>query len=197
MPSASLILKTPAVYIKNLVFGLWLRDARFKLSRIQKYLRLSETILDIGAGPGSLCLLLERGGYNVTPLDVKDRALTDEVKPTIYDGVTLPFKEGSFDTALILTVLHHTANPRCVLLEAKRVAANIIIIEDVYTNVFQQYLTYIFDSIFNFELTGHPHSNKTDSEWKELFRELGLTLKDSRCDRFLLFFRQVTYHLGK
>ena len=197
MFSASIILKTPAVYISNLIFGLWLKDARFKLARIRKYLRLNETILDIGAGPGSVCLLLDEDGYFVTPIDVEDRSLTDEVKPTIYDGITLPFKGGSFDAALILTVLHHTENPRCILLEAKRVAGKIIIIEDIYTNVFQQYLTYTLDSIFNFEFVGHPHGNKSDGEWKELFYELGLTLKDCRYDRFLLFFRQATYYLEK
>lgn len=197
MSSASLILRTPVLYIRQLIFGLWLKDARFKLARIRKYLKRGERLLDIGTGPGSVCLLLGEDGYDVTPLDVRDRTLTRQVEPVIYDGKTLPFQEGSFDTALVLTVLHHTEDPRGILLEAKRVSGKIIIIEDIYTNAFQKYLTYIFDSIFNLEFLGHPHSNKPDSEWEELFSELGLTLKEARYDSFLVFFRQVVYCLEK
>jgi SAM-dependent methyltransferase len=191
----SLLKETPVTLLKNLIFRLWLADARFKLTRIRNYLRLDDRILDIGTGAGSVCILLETEGYNVTPLDVYDRTLTERIKPVMYDGNTIPYSEKSFDTALIATVLHHTEDPRTILSEAKRVASNIVIIEDVYTNVFQKYLTFIFDSLFNFEFRGHPHSNKTDSEWKELFEELGLTLKGSRYDRFLYFFRQATYCL--
>jgi len=187
--------RPPAIFLKNLIFSLWLKDARFKLTRIRKYLAHNDRILEIGAGAGSVCTLLEAEGYKLTPLDVEDRTLTDHIKPVIYDGETIPYSEKSFDTALILTVLHHTKDPARILSEAKRVAGNIIIIEDIYNNTFQQYLTYIFDSLFNFEFTGHPHSNKTDSEWKELFEALGLTLKGVRYDRFLFFFRQVTYYL--
>lgn len=182
-------------FLKNLAFRLWLADARFKLTRIRNYLRSGDRILDIGAGAGSVCILLEAEGCNVTPLDVEDRTLSEQIKPVIYDGITIPYSEKSFDTALLLTVLHHTQDPLTILSEAKRVATNVIIIEDIYTNTFQRYLTYIFDSLFNFEFIGHPHSNKTDTEWKELFDELGLTLKDSRYDRFLLFFKQATYCL--
>jgi len=197
MSSASLILRTPVLYIRQLIFGLWLKDARFKLARIRKHLKRGERLLDIGTGPGSVCLLLGEEGYDVTPLDVRDRTLTREVEPVIYDGSTLPFQEGSFDTALVLTVLHHTEDPHGILLEAKRVSGKIIIIEDIYTNSFQKYLTYIFDSIFNLEFLDHPHSNKPDSEWKELFSELGLTLKEARYDRFLVFFKQAAYYLEK
>ena len=191
----SLLKKTPVTYLKYLIFRLWLKDARFKLRRIRKYLAPSDRILDIGAGAGSICTLIEAEGYDVTPLDVEDRTLSERIKPVIYDGRTIPYSDKSFDKALILTVLHHTEDPERVLSEAKRVTSNIIIIEDIYTNNFQQYLTYVFDSLFNFEFTGHPHSNKTDSEWKELFGKLGLTLVDSRYDAFLLFFRQATYYL--
>jgi len=191
----SLLKKTPVTYLKYLIFRLWLKDARFKLMRIRKYLAHNDRILDIGAGAGSVCTLIQSEGYNVTPLDIEDRTLCERIKPVIYGGDTIPYSEKSFDKALILTVLHHTEDPERVLSEAKRVANNIVIIEDTYTNIFQRYLTYIFDSLFNFEFIGHPHSNKTDSEWKVLFRKLGLTLVDSRYDTFLLFFRQATYYL--
>lgn len=187
---------SPKTLLKGLVFHFWLKDARFKLNRIRKFLTQGAKILEIGAGSGSVCLLLRQEGYTVTPLDIKNKTLTGRVNPVLYDGQTMPFANKSYNTALILTVLHHTPDPERILREAMRVADNIIIIEDIYDNKFQQYLTYLFDSIFNLEFIGHPHSNKTDGEWKELFSKLGLTLKSCQHDRFLLLFKQATYSLG-
>jgi 2-polyprenyl-3-methyl-5-hydroxy-6-metoxy-1,4-benzoquinol methylase len=183
--------------LKELVFKVWLRDAKFKIERIQEHLSPKDRILDIGTGPGSVCLLMNGEGYNVTPVDVIDQTLSPEIEPEIYNGKKLPYENSSFDTALILTVLHHTSNPEEILLETKRVANKIIIIEDIYSNPFQKYLTYFVDSIVNMEFWGHPHSNKSDREWKELFIELGLKLKGAKYNRFLLFFRQATYYLEK
>jgi len=183
--------------LKELVFKVWLWDAKFKIERISEYLSLKDKILDIGTGPGSVCLLMQREGYNLTPVDVIDQTLSSEVEPNIYSGKKLPYKNSSFDTALILTVLHHTTNPRDVLLEAKRVSKKIIIIEDIYSNPIQKYLTFFVDSIVNLEFVSHPHSNKSDSEWKKTFIELGLQLRDAKYDRFLLFFKQATYFLEK
>lgn len=179
------------------IFKIWLWDAKFKIERISEYLSPKDKILDIGTGPGSVCLLMNRRGYNLTPIDVQNRTLSQEIEPEIYDGKNLPYKNASFDSALILTVLHHTPNPEEILLEAKRVADKIIIIEDIYTNPIQRYLTYFVDSIVNMEFSGHPHSNKSDREWKEVFLELGLKLKAAKYHRFLLFFRQATYYLEK
>ena len=179
------------------IFKIWLWDAKFKIERISEYLSPKDKILDIGTGPGSVCLLMNGDGYNVTPIDVIDQTLSPEIAPEIYNGKKPPYNNSSFDTALILTVLHHTSNPEEILLEAKRVADKIIIIEDIYTNPIQRYLTYFVDSIVNMEFSGHPHSNKSDNEWKDVFIELGLKLKAAKYSRFLLFFRQATYYLEK
>jgi len=184
-------------FLKELIFKVWLWDARFKIKRIAEYISPKDKILDIGTGPGSVCLLMKREGYILTPIDVEDQTLSKEIKPEIYDGKNLPYKNASFDSALILTVLHHTPDPKEVLLEAKRVAKKIVVIEDIYTNPLQKYLTYFVDSIVNLEFSGHPHSNKSDNEWKDVFIELGLKLKAAKYSRFLLFFRQATYYLEK
>lgn len=185
------------VFLKKLVFKIWLWDARQKMARIGIYLKKSDKLLDVGTGPGSVCLLLKKNKFNITPLDIQDLSLTDEVKPEIYDGKRMPFKNDTFDIALILTVLHHTSNHEEIVLEAKRVAKRIIIIEDIYRNTIQKYLTYFMDSLVNFEFCGHPHTNKNDEEWKRLFNKLDLKLKDAQYNVFLLFFRQATYYLEK
>ena len=184
-------------FLRQIIFKVWLWDAEFKLKRITKFLSPKDKILDIGTGPGSVCLLLQQTGYHVTPIDVEDQTFSEDVDPQIYDGNKLPYKDNSIDTALILTVLHHTSDPVQVLSEAKRVAKKIIIIEDIYSNPIQKYLTYIVDSIVNLEFRDHPHSNKSDKEWKHTFANLGLNLNEARYDRFLLFFKQATYFLEK
>ena len=184
-----------ARFLKRLVFNIWLWDARQKFQRIAGYLQKSDKILDVGCGPGSTCLLLKNHGYDVAPLDIRNLSLAPEIRPLIYGGKTMPFVNDAFDVALILTVLHHTPDPRAVLLEAKRVAQRIIVIEDIYTNRVQQYLTYLMDSLVNLEFFGHPHSNKSDPEWKKLFSELELKLKEAKSQRYLLLFRQATYYL--
>ena len=176
-------------FLKEQIFKIWLWDAKFKIKRIREHISQTDRILDIGTGPGSVCLLLNREGYKLTPLDVIDQTLTSEIEPEIYNGKKLHYKDSSFDTALILTVLHHTSNPEEILSEAKRVSNKIIVIEDIYSNPIQKYLTFIVDSIVNMEFAGHSHSNKNDTEWKTTFNKLGLKLKATRYDRFLLFFR--------
>lgn len=183
--------------LKKLVFRAWLWDAHQKLARIQGYLKKDDRLLDIGTGPGSLALLLRQSGFQTTTLDVQDMSLTDEIRPRLYDGDRLPFADDTFDVALILTVLHHARAPEQIILEAKRVARRIVIIEDVYDNILQRYLTYCADSLFNLDFSAHPHSNKRDGEWRKLFAALGLKLRDARCDRFLYFFKQATYYLER
>lgn len=184
-------------FLKEWIFKVWLWDAKFKIVRISNYLSKKESILDIGTGPGSVCLLMNREGYNVALIDIIDQALSPEIDPEIYNGKKLPYNDNSFDTALILTVLHHTSNSEEIISEAKRVSDKIIIIEDIYSNSFQKYLTFFVDSIVNMEFAGHPHSNKSDREWKETFNKLRLKLKAAQYNRFLLFFKQATYYLEK
>jgi ubiquinone/menaquinone biosynthesis C-methylase UbiE len=172
-------------------------DAEQKLSHIKKYLNKSDKILDIGSGPGSVYMLLKKKGFNVVPVDVQDLSFTNEAKPIIYNGEKLPFKNGNFDVALILTVLHHTPYPERIVLEAMRVAKRIIVIEDVYYNKIQKYLTYFLDSFLNLEFLGHPHSNKDDNGWQALFRRLGLKLNGMQHKRFILLCKQTIFYLEK
>ncbi|MCH8029342.1 MAG: methyltransferase domain-containing protein [Candidatus Dadabacteria bacterium] len=181
--------------LKALVFKLWLWDARSKLRRIERYLRKNEKIIDIGSGSGSVTLLLRESGCDVTPVDVRNLTLTDEAGPRIYDGVRLPFDDGEFDVALMLTVLHHARDPERVLLEAKRVARRMVVIEDIYTTALQKHLTYFADSLVNLEFLEHPHNNKTDGVWRELFKRLGLELVDAQYQSFLGCFTQAGYFL--
>ncbi len=176
---------------------LWLWDARQKLEKIAPYLSKNEHILEVGSGLGTVAHTLRQADYQVEPLDIQNHSLFPEIQPTIYDGRHFPYEDNHFDTVLILTVLHHTPHPEQIVAEAQRVGRKIIIIEDIYQNIFQKYLTFAVDSVVNWEFVGHPHSNRTDRAWRATFAKLGLEIKASYAYRFVGFFRQVLYVLER
>jgi ubiquinone/menaquinone biosynthesis C-methylase UbiE len=148
------------------------------IDHFKKYLRPGEKLLDVGAGVGNIAWHLQQQGYPTTPLDVENLSFTPEITPVLYDGRHMPFKDKEFDSALILTVLHHIPRKQQVpvLLESLRVAKRLIIIEDVHYNWPHKLITMLLDSLFNLEFIGHPHSNKSDAEWRAVFAKLGLKI---------------------
>ena len=181
--------------LKGLVFRLWLADARAKERQFLEFLRPDDRILDLGSGPGSVCQCLRARGFAVTPVDVEDVALDRAQRPQLYDGRRLPFAAGAFDVALVLTVLHHTRDPALVLAEACRVARRVVVIEDVFANAAQKYLTWWADSVLNLEFRGHPHTNRTDAGWRRLFAARSWRLERARRRCVAGIFQQQTYLL--
>ena len=173
------------------------KRVEIKIGHLLPHLTKEEKALDIGTGNGGICHALLAEGRNVQPLDIKDISFFPEVRPLIYDGTTLPFKDDSFDAALLITMLHHTPDPEAILMEALRVAPKLIIMEDIYTNVFQKHLTFFTDSLVNLEFEGHPHTNRNDAGWKQLFEALNLELISVEYRRTLVFFKQVVYVVRK
>ena len=128
-----------------------------------------------------------------TEIDIVDSSYSADLRPDVYDGISFPYNDGAYTTALLLTVLHHTLDPDAILREAARIARRVIIIEDVYDSVWQRKYTKIADSITNLEFFGHPHTNRSDSEWRTTFDTLGFELLHAETRRFAAFFRQAVY----
>ena len=182
--------------LKNVVRFLERVRNKGVLECFEDYLKKGDRILDFGCGLGGVSEKLVSDGYEVVSLDVRDISLTD-VKPVIYDGKKIPFKNDSFDVALVLAVLHHTPDPEKLLKEIGRVAERIVLLEDVYDDWFGKYITLFFDSLFNLEFFGHPHSNKSDKEWKECFKKLGFSLVGEDKKRSMVFFKHGIYFLER
>lgn len=181
-----------------------IRDRKIGLARdrqsvelITPFLLNRNEILDIGSGFCRIARILRDKGYQVTPVDIQNLSIVEEIRPIICDGKKLPFTNNSFDTALLLTVLHHTADPEAILKEANRVSKEIIIIEDIYKNTGQKYFTFVMDSLINLEFFGHPHTNKSDVGWKKLFEGLNINLKGSRYKTIWKGFLTAAYFLEK
>ncbi len=170
----------------------WIKN---KLQPVLPHLSKDQKILDIGSGNGMITHHLRGRGIATTPIDVANLSILPDVESIVYDGSTMPFDNQHFDTGLLLTVLHHCPDPIVVLREAARVSQQLIIIEDVYSNVVQQYMTYAMDTLVNFGHSSMTYQNKSDKEWRATFEELGLTLVEQSSKRVLFFFRQATYVL--
>jgi ubiquinone/menaquinone biosynthesis C-methylase UbiE len=194
----------PSELVKTLQCRRILRRLIYRLGRIKAslfhhyfmdYLTPGNTVLDIGAGTCNFSELLANRGFDITAVDVCDLSFVDSIRPVLFDGKALPFGDHTFDVALLIHVLHHATDPERLFSEASRVARRIVVVEDIITNPVQKYITYYADSLLNLEFHGHPHSNKSDSEWRQLFTQYGLRLLDSKRNRFMGIFKHATYHL--
>lgn len=172
-----------------------LKRAEVKRIRLMPFLVSDQSVLEVGSGNGALTKLLVNEGLKISSLDIADKSLFDEVNPQVYDGKKFPQEDKRFDVCQMITMLHHTDNAEQLMSEAKRVSNRVIIMDDIYESSFQKYITWFTDSLVNWEFYGHPHTNLTDTEWKELFVRSGLEVEKAEYYRFLFFFKQVTYVL--
>lgn len=175
-----------------------LKKAQIKLERLKDLYPSNASVLEIGSGNGALNKLLQENKLRVNAIDIENKSIFPEIKPRLYDGSILPFENRSFQVAQMITMLHHTSHPETIIKEAMRVSDTIIIMEDVYSNPLQKYITWFTDSIVNWEFSTHPHTNKTDDEWRKLFTQLNLLVAEVKYHNgFLLLFSQTTYLLKK
>src|SRR5579862_7982188 len=119
------VVKIP--FVKKTIGNYLQKRIKAVVFEIEGFLKGSKTIIDVGTGSGYIAFELQKRGYNVTPIDVTNISFIPEIKPIIYDGRKLPFKDKSFDVCLLISVLHHTKNPEAVLEEAIRVSKKIVI----------------------------------------------------------------------
>jgi SAM-dependent methyltransferase len=176
------------------------RRADALLSQFVRYVRPGERVLDIGSGEGLLADGIRRCGFDVTMLDVVDKCVLPGIRPVVYDGVTLPCADDAFGTALLITVLHHIPDPEHTLREARRTARRVIVVEDVFLTQAEKRATMLADSWVNWEWRGHPHSNRSDAQWRATFARLGFAIANSNEQIHRLWpwrFRHATYVLDR
>ncbi|MEZ5014479.1 MAG: class I SAM-dependent methyltransferase [Chitinophagales bacterium] len=170
---------------------------RKKIRPLLPHLPEKDKILDIGSGNGLVACLLREKGFDLSLIDIHEGQYDPSVKPLVYDGKKIPFPDDHFHTGMILTVLHHIEEPELALAEAARVCKRLIIMEDIYSGNFQKKLTFFLDRVANLFYSPCPHTNKTDTGWKETFEKFGLKITAVHYRRVLFFVQQGIYVLEK
>jgi SAM-dependent methyltransferase len=147
------------------------------------------SVLDIGCGTGEICQQLQELRPNIqfvgAEVNIRPNALIETVK---FDGNRLPFSDQSFDFALLVDVLHHTQNPSVLLMEARRVARQFVLLKDhICASKFDylclRFMDWVGNRSYDIEL---PYNYLSSTQWYELCNEIGLA-EESRLDSLKLY----------
>lgn len=130
-------------------------------------------ILDLGGGWGFYSGPLQKRGHQHLILDVVNSGY-QKAPVVLYDGTRIPFPDQSFEVTILVTVLHHVADPSALFKEVKRVTrGKVIVVEDLYHHSLGRFWTIIRDRILNFEWLDHPHQFRKHEVWVQFFLEQG------------------------
>lgn len=161
--------------------------------QIRDFVPKGATVLDVGCGDGMVGWSLRQLCGHIEFCDVVDYVNPD-IRQSIgfnlfEDGEPLPVKR-CFDKALVITVLHHTRDPRNLLNALKAKTKELLIIESVYFNeprrffprcadlqpedqfAFASYFDWFYNRVIN---RGVPvtYNYGTPTQWKQLLDEHG------------------------
>ena len=153
--------------------------AEAMVKRFEPFIEEGEAVVDIGCG---YChagrILQQRKGCAVTGGDMHiGGPMAPGVPVVVCDGGRLPFADRRFETALLLTVLHHCTRPEEVLTEAVRVARQrLVVIEDRCRTPRERIAAAVKDRLINIEIVGHPCQTRAPDEWEALFTGMDLSV---------------------
>lgn len=143
----------------------------------EDFIKRGSKILDLGCGSGIVGNKFKNFFQaEVIGVDIIDKRILPLLFE-IIDGEHLPFPDKYFDVVLINYVLHHTKDPRILLMEAKRVGKRIIIFEDLPEGFLSKFICKLhgisYGKFFNDQ--GFKSFN-TEENWKKIFTDLNLNI---------------------
>jgi ABC-type nitrate/sulfonate/bicarbonate transport system ATPase subunit len=162
---------------------------------------VGNTIADIGCGDGLVSWYLKDSAQKIVLTDVHSY-LDSRITFPYYgysEGQSLPLGE-PMDTTLLLTVLHHSEDPRKLLSETRRVTKKrTIIIESVFGVAanngpesilrrldverqfkYQTFLDWLYNRVFH-DGVPVPFNFNTPAAWEQLFKDTGWII-ETACD---------------
>ena len=142
-------------------------------------------VLDVGCGDGSLDALLmrARSDVRIEGADVLRRRET-QIPVAQFDGVRLPFADGSFDIVMFVDVLHHIRDPLPLLRDAVRVSRGGLLIKDhllegLASGTRLRFMDWVGNARFGVAL---PYNYWPAARWEHAFAELGLGVTSRRTE---------------
>jgi SAM-dependent methyltransferase len=136
-------------------------------------------VLDVGCGDGRVSREIGalRPDLALSGIDVFARP--DAAIPvSAFDGKTIPADDGTFDTVLLVDVLHHTEDPLVLLREARRVCSRCIVIKDHNEKGFLAGpILRLMDRVGNCpDEVALPYNYWHEERWQETFAQLDLRI---------------------
>ena len=129
-------------------------------------------VLDVGWGDGAGAreIMRLRPDLSVVGIDTLVRPVV-AISVVRFDGRRIPFRNGSFDAAILVDVLHHADDPAVLLADTSRVCRRCIVIKDHLLQGVGAGLTLRFmDRVGN---TRHsvatPYTYLSPQQWASLF----------------------------
>jgi SAM-dependent methyltransferase len=138
-------------------------------------------VLDVGGGTGIIAQAMKDLFHipHVVSVDVHDRFLkTLDIEVRTFDGIRLPFADGSFDAATFSNVLHHVplAVRPALLAECARVVGGgpIYIKDHLAASRLDHWRLTALDAIGNIPFGGMVHATYLEAaDWTELATRAG------------------------
>ena len=141
-----------------------------------------DSVLDIGTGTSIpihiFAEIFPKVRYNT--VDIVDIRKRNKLPFLIYDGKNLPFGNLEFDVSILNETLHHCEDPESVLIEARRVAKSIYVIEhfpNPNTDIKKLVKTEI-SALKNFDINFKIYKPFTERSLCLLFKKIGLKIWD-------------------
>jgi ubiquinone/menaquinone biosynthesis C-methylase UbiE len=159
------------------------------------------TILDFGCGLGHIGYLIsQKTGREAEYYDVRSYPYAPSgVEIKVFDGKTLPCRDGEFDTSLVVFVLHHSPDPDASLHEVVRVSRRYVLIcEDLVKSRREMIIEAIKDTIANFFLPHMTFQYRIEEDWEEMFGRFGLTIEQKTYfqTKYIFTFKHVAWLLA-
>ena len=156
------------------------RRARVLSGHLARVVPRNASVLNVGCGDGKIALLLQqvRPDIRVEGIDVRVREKT-HIPVQQYGGLQLPYADRSYDTVMLIDVLHHASDPRRLLREAARATRHCIVIKDHLLEGLLAGATLRFmDRVGNRRrFVDFPHRFWRRTQWLDAFRDLELDLE--------------------
>jgi ubiquinone/menaquinone biosynthesis C-methylase UbiE len=165
------------------------KETMHTVSLLIPHLAPGASVLDVGCGEGYvLDELIVRGVADVQGVDIVDIRRNKDYPFHLYDGVTLPFPDRSFDLVVLSFVLHHVPNERkqALLEEALRVSrAKVVVVEDTPSTAFDRLMNRRHGESYRRKIRSTAAFGfLTAGEWRWLFRGMGFEPEIHPLSRF-------------
>lgn len=158
---------------ESMVFG---RRIRVLAKHLSGLISENAQVLDVGCGDGRLAarLMELRPDVRIEGMDVLVRPDT-AIAVTPFDGEVIPRDDGSVDVVMLVDVLHHTDEPRCLLAEAARVARKAVVIKDHTLEGFLaeptlRFMDWVGNARYHIRL---PYNYWPEARWREAVASVG------------------------